>query len=196
MKTKAYGATLYDLQGLDVAVALIPLHTEQRAEAEPQCVAARPASAELTGWDLLGADPEIDLQQVGRMVPHLRRVYVSQATGQIPATAPVRIDTVSTLQRQRTSLASAGMVPIKRQPLQALAMGSQKLYDVVHRDGAGYALLHRLAAELQRTGQALELTGQAGLPIAIRKGGRAQRVLLSGSVDGPGYSLRLHCCQL
>ena len=195
MSVKAYAGKLYDLHGLDVAVALIPLHTEQRAAPEPLCVAARPAPAELTGWDLLGADPEIDLQQVGRMVPHLRRVYVCQTTGQIPATAPVRIDT-GTLQPQRTSLASAGMVPIKRQPLQALAMGSQKLYDVVHRDGAGYALLQRLAEELAATAHCLELSGLRGLPLAMRQGGRAQRALLSGSVDGGGYSLRLHCCQL
>ena len=70
-RTKAYAAQLVDLHGLDVAVALVPLHTEARTASAPLVVASRPAPDGLTGWDLLGADPEVDLEHVGRKVPHV-----------------------------------------------------------------------------------------------------------------------------
>ena len=82
-RTKAYAAQLVDLHGLAVAVALVPLHTEARTASAPLVVASRPAPAGLTGWDLLGADPEVDLEHVGRKVPHVSRVYVT-GSGSLP----------------------------------------------------------------------------------------------------------------
>ena len=191
-RTKAYAAQLVDLHGLAVAVALVPLHTEARTASAPLVVASRPAPAGLTGWDLLGADPEVDLEHVGRKVPHVSRVYVT-GSGSLPLTAPVRVDVETPRSpTKRTDSARAGMVPTKRLPLAALSQGGEKVYDVVHRDGAGYALLHRLADTLEQTGRVLELQGRNGLPLALRKGGRPHRVLLSGRRDGSRYSLRLH----
>ena len=131
MARKAYAAQLVDLHGLDVAVALVPLHTEARAASAPLVVASRPAPAGLTGWDLLGADPEVDLEHVGRKVPHVSRVYVT-GSGSLPLTAPVRVDVETPRSpTKRTDSARAGMVPTKRLPLAALSHGGEKVYDVV-----------------------------------------------------------------
>lgn len=181
-----------------------------KSVASIDALTAQYGGLEQVGQAMVDADPEIDIETVGKFIERPLRVYVS-ADGQIAYR--VRMEQVvynaDGSERERRELAPAPAnvaveTPItwsKRSLDKAEAVRRfvfSRSYQLTHTNGLTFDFLHQMAAELQAD-NVLRLVGsgpQGTGPLILTTGGDPYRGFLEGRVDGQRYSLVLHLSNL
>lgn len=177
-----------------------------KSVASIDALSAEYGGLEQVGQAMVDADPEIDIETVGKLIERPLRVYVS-ADGHIAYR--VRMEQVvynaDGSERERRELAPmasnvAAETPItwsKRSLDKAEAVhrfAFSRSYQLTHTNGLTFDFLYQMAAELQAE-NSLRLVGsgpQGTGPLILTTGGDPYRGFLEGRVDGQRYSLVLH----
>lgn len=159
-----------------------------------------------TASQLIESDPELDLQQAGRLMRDATAVYLDPAARQPTiATEFKEVEVVYTpdgqeKERRNTVFRTANVdttaplkiarrLPIKDCLTKFAFRGMQQL---VHTDGLTFDFLHGLAKSLQDS-QSMALVGagpKGAAPLVLRDGGTPFRAFLFGEVEGSGDEAR------
>jgi hypothetical protein len=158
------------------------------------------------GKALVAGDPEIDMEQLGRLINRTRKLYLTQE-GRIA----YRVDLVQVIrnpdgsERERRDVAKAmtnvnGEIPIQwsgRQFPKAEALKKfvfTRKYQIRHTSGLTYDFLHEMAKTLHEAKSLMFVGGgrKGADPIVLATGGEPYRGFLEGRVDGDRYCLILH----
>lgn len=162
------------------------------------------------GQAIVDGDPEIDLENVGKLLNQPLRLYVN-ADGEIAYR--VRLEQVvyhpDGTERERREpsrvasnvAAQTAIAWSKRSLPKAEAVRRfvfSRSYQLVHTSGLTYDFLFQMAAELHRD-NALRLIGSGPNgtgPLVLNTGGEPYRGFLEGRVDGDRYALVMHLSNL
>ena len=157
--------------------------------------------------ELIDGDPEVDLEQIGRVIGDTRQVYLS-AKGEVLHAAPKIVEIIfdpDGRERERrepedveanvnelTPVLWTGRKMKKRDALRKFVFG--RTVQITHVDGLSYDYLHGIAKELA-DGDEMVLVGSGEKgrgPLIFQVNGTPWRGFLEGRVDGPRYMLLLH----
>lgn len=160
---------------------------------------------DLDPLSLIDGDPEIDLRNLGRILPETQRGYRFPGSSTLEGAFQVIVTTFapdgSVRDRSRYTPRVANIndvTPIrvgKRMPLEELFRRfsfHNQLY-LGHEDGLQHDFLLALARDLERRGEAATLgAGPKGnLPLILQSGGTPTRAFLMGDTQGEAYRLRV-----
>ncbi len=155
---------------------------------------------------MLDADPEIDLESVGRYLRETSRVYVNSDRQVVYGVNQVEVvrnpDGTEKLRRPKKlplpnvspeqPLLWSGKLLAKKEVFNKFVMVSK--LQLVHINGLTYDFLYDIAKELEAK-QSLLLLGagpKSNLPLILRRGATAYRGFLEGRTRGNEYLLLLH----
>ncbi len=155
---------------------------------------------------MLDADPEIDLESVGRYLRETSRVYVNSDRQVVYGVNQVEVvrnpDGTEKLRRPKKlplpnvspeqPLLWSGKLLAKKDVFNKFVMVSK--LQLVHINGLTYDFLYDIAKELEAK-QSLLLLGagpKSNLPLILRRGATAYRGFLEGRTRGNEYLLLLH----
>ncbi len=164
------------------------------------------------GQALVDGDPEIDMENVGRLLPRATQVFLS-SKGEVLYAAPKLVDIINnpdgTEKERRDPDDIPGNVNDEIQPVRWTGMKIPKA-EAVHRfvfkrtlqlrhvDGLTFDFLYAMAKELHEE-QALVLIGGGATgkdPLIFHSNGSPYRGFLDGRVDGDTYQLLLRLSNL
>lgn len=168
-------------------------------------------SLEALSAALIAADPEIDLQQVGRRLRNAARVYLQQDGSVLYAARVVQViygpdgveksrqdfsDTPATVGEESKPLPWTGRLMTPDEVIHRFVLA--RSFQIRHINGLTYDFLHDIAKTLQDAGKLLYVgAGPKGQgPLIFTLNGTPYRGFLEGKVDGDGYLLILHCSNL
>lgn len=163
------------------------------------------------GQALVDADPETDLEQVGRALGPMDQVYLS-AEGHVLHASPVVVEVTTApdgTERERAA-------PVEREPNvtddlpvrwtgkrvpKAAAIRRfvfERAVQIRHVDGLTYKYLHDMATELHRDGVMMLVRGgeKGSDPLTFQRNGTPYQGFLEGRVDGPRYQLILRLSKM
>lgn len=166
---------------------------------------ARVDVAGLTAQALVGGDPEIDLANLGRIIPESTRAYRRPGAEALEGNFQVIVTTYAAdgTERDRAlhTPRSANIneaIPVrlgKRIPVSELfrRFVFHNQLHVGHEDGLQHEFLLALARRLEAAGEAAMLgAGPKGnQPLVLQTGGVPTRAFLMGDTDGDRYRLRV-----
>jgi hypothetical protein len=159
------------------------------------------------GQKLIDADPEVDLEHVGRTIGETNTVFLT-AKGEFLNSPPALIEVITLAdgseKERRTPVDVESNVddtnPI-RWTGRKFPIGDavrrfvfRRSLQVMHVDGVTYDFLHAIATELDKD-QVVMLVGSGAKgidPLIFQANGRPCRGFLEGRVDGEQYQLMLH----
>ncbi len=158
------------------------------------------------GHALVGGDPELDLEEIGRPIEQTSTVYLSPS-GDVLHAAPTIVEILlgpDGAERERrapvetpsnvqeTTPVRWGRVRMKRADAVRRLAFSRTL-QLVHVDGLTYDYLHGLAKKLDEADELVLIgAGASGRdPLVFQVNGVPWRGFLEGRVDGPRYQLLL-----
>ncbi|MDR1603629.1 MAG: hypothetical protein LBS10_02400 [Gracilibacteraceae bacterium] len=158
------------------------------------------------GQALIDGDPEIDFEQVGRILRQRRKLYLSPdgaVAYRVNLLQVVRNPDGTEKERRDLTKAVANVaaeIPLSwtgRKFPREKAVRSfvfSKSYQLRHTNGLTYDFLYEMAKELQESDALIFIgSGPKGAgPIVLTAGGEPYRGFLEGRVDGPNYRLVLH----
>lgn len=169
-------------------------------------VAANGGDLTALGEAMIAGDPEIDMEQVGRIINRTHKLYLG-SDGKIA----YRVNMVQVVrapdgtEKERRDLTKApanvtGEIPIQwsgRKFPKAAAIKKfvfTKKYQIRHTSGLTYDFLYDMAKDLYETDSLMFVgAGKKGNePIVLTTGGEPYRGFLEGRVDGDRYCLILH----
>ncbi|MEX1368953.1 MAG: hypothetical protein AB1Z98_37855 [Nannocystaceae bacterium] len=170
--------------------------------------ALQAAHGEDYGQALIDGDPEVDIEQVGRRVEPIARVFLT-ADGEVMHSVPTIIETITDpdgTERERREPAdvhaniTAESVPVtwtgktmaKRAAVRRFVFA--RTIALRHTDGLSFDFLHAMAEQLAAKDEvALVGAGKGGkLPLVLQENGTPYRGFLEGRVDGERFALLLH----
>lgn len=159
------------------------------------------------GDALIEADPEVDLEQVGRTIEETTQVYLS-SEGEVLHAPPEIVEVI---------LGPGGEERERREPRDVLSNVNEELpvrwsdkrmpradlprrvvisrsVQIRHYDGLTYDYLHGMAKELDAADEVVLLGSgtKGGKPLIFQTNGTPFRGFLEGRVDGERYILLLH----
>jgi hypothetical protein len=161
--------------------------------------------ATLTARALVEGDPEIDLANIGRIIPESSRAYRIQGAAQLEGNFQV----IVTRHAPDGAVTQRGVyTPPKANinDVSPIRMGQRvplgeifrryvfhHQYYLAHADGLQHEFLLAIARELEAAGEAAKLeAGPKGKqPLVFRNGGVPTAAFLVGETDGDGYLLRV-----
>jgi len=160
---------------------------------------------------LVDGDPEIDLEQVGRLIGDTTPVYLS-ADGGVLHVSPQLVDVLIGPDGTERDRKPAGDTPANINELDPVRVAGKKIAKseaiarfafrrtvaIRHVDGLTYDFLHAMAKQLADEGVLAMLgAGAKGRdPLVFQENGTPYRGFLEGRVDGPRYQLLLHLSNL
>lgn len=162
-------------------------------------------SETLTATALIEGDPDIDLQNIGKILPESTRAFRRRGATTLEGNFGVMVTTFATdgtmkdrspLVPKRANINDVAPVKMgKRMPVEEMfrrfAFNNQ--YFLGHEDGIQHGFLLALARDLESKGEAAMLgAGPKGnQPLIFRDGGTPTRAFLMGDTDGDRYRLRV-----
>lgn len=173
--------------------------------------ALREAHGDGLAQALVDGDPEIDLEQVGRILGETTPVYLS-ADGQVLHVSPVLVDVLVGPDGAEKDRKPAVDVPANVNEPEPMKIAGRKIAKaeaitryafrrtvaIRHVDGLTYDFLYAIAKQLADEGTLAMLgAGPKGRdPLVFQENGSPYRGFLEGRVDGPRYMLLLHLSNL
>ena len=159
------------------------------------------------GQKLVEADPEVDVERVGRFVDETTTVFLADS-GEILYAAPrieeVRINPEGAVVNTREPVDHEANTQDET-PVGALKKKFTKLefaqsflvartLHLRHLDGLGYDWLHKWAKALADKGEVQMLAAgpKGNKPIRLQRNGTPHRAFLEGRVDGDKYKMLMH----
>jgi len=193
-----------------------PLHVERLVKQTERTtyaalLAARGSDPAAVGEALVGGDPELDLEQVGRRLGRATRVWVGPE-GQILHAARVLevivgpdgversrrdfVDVEATVGEEMPAVPWTGRLMGKDEVVRRFALG-RKL-QLRHVNGLTFDFLFEMAARLHQEDKLLVVgSGPRGQgPLVFQTNGTPFRGFLEGRVEGEAYRLVLHLSNL
>ena len=164
------------------------------------------------GQALIDGDPEIDMENVGRLLPRATHVFLS-SKGEVLYAAPKMVDVINnpdgTEKERRDPEDTPGNVNDEISPVRWTGMKIPKA-DAVHRfvfkrtlqlrhiDGLTFDFLFAMAKELAEENVLVLLGGgeKGKEPLIFHSNGSPYRGFLDGRVDGEKYQLLLRLSNL
>jgi hypothetical protein len=162
------------------------------------------------GRSMIEADPEIDLENTGRILRETSRVYVDQdrnivhkvrfweivrnPDGSVRERRPRKV--LDTNLAGEQALRWSGVFIKREQAIRKFVFSSK--VQLHHTNGLTYDFLFAMAKELQEK-ESLMLLGagpKSNQPLILRRGGSPYRGFLEGRTQGDKYSLVLHFSDL
>lgn len=160
---------------------------------------------------LVDGDPEIDLEQVGRLIGDTTPVYLS-ADGEVLHVSPTLVDVLLNADGTERDRKPAADTPGNVNDVDAVRVVGKKIAKseaitkfafrrtvaIRHVDGLTYDFLYAMAKQLADEGVLAMLgAGAKGRePLVFQENGTPYRGFLEGRVDGPRYQLLLHLSNL
>jgi len=160
---------------------------------------------------LVDGDPEIDLEQVGRVIGDTTPVYLS-ADGEVLHVSPQLVDVLVAPDGSERDRKPAENAPANVNEPDPVRLAGRKIAKheaikrfafrrtiaIRHVDGLTYDFLHGIAKQLADDGSLAMLgAGPKGRdPLVFQENGSPYRGFLEGRVDGPRYQLLLHLSNL
>ncbi|MEM9587494.1 MAG: hypothetical protein AAGA03_09445 [Planctomycetota bacterium] len=162
------------------------------------------------GQALLDGDPEIDLENTGRLLSDTSRIYIG-SDGQIVRRAQffeiIRNPDGTVRERRARKLAEpnlceteplrwSGQFIPRAQAVQRFVFSAKQ--QLIHTNGLSFDFLFAMAEELEQK-DSLMLLGagkKSNQPLILRRGGTPYRGFLEGRTDGGRYCLMLHFSNL
>lgn len=160
---------------------------------------------------LVDGDPEIDLEQVGRVIGDTTPVYLS-GDGSVLHVSPQVVDVLVGPDGVERDRKPAGDTAANINEVDAVRIAGKKIAKseaitkfvfrrtvaIRHVDGLTYDFLHAMAKQLADENVLAMLgAGAKGRdPLVFQENGTPYRGFLEGRVDGPRYQLLLHLSNL
>lgn len=163
------------------------------------------------GQKLVEADPEVDIERIGRFVDETNTVFLADS-GEILYAAPrveeVRINpegvVVNTREPVDHEANTQDETPVRAHKKRftkrefARSFLVARTLQVCHLDGLGYAWLHEWAKALADKGEVQMLAAgpKGDEPLRLQRNGTPHRAFLEGRVDGNKYKMLMHLCNM
>ncbi len=179
-------------------------------EVSEEILTARYGNLMLLGEEIIKADPEVDMEKVGKLLSKTKKLYLSKDNK-----IAYRVNLVEVVknpdgtEKERRELKKAdsnilGEIPLqlsgkkfpKNEAIKKFVFS--KKYQVKHVNGLTYDFLYEMAKDLHETNSLMFIgSGKKGTdPIVLTSGGTSYRGFLEGRIQGDKYLLILHLTNL
>ncbi|MCA9694415.1 MAG: hypothetical protein H6713_37700 [Myxococcales bacterium] len=156
---------------------------------------------------LVDGDPEIDVEQVGRVIGDTHTVFLSSA-GTVLHASPRVVDVLFNPDGSERERADPKLIPAntnEEDPIKwtgrkvakkdaVTSFAFRRTVQIKHVDGLTYDFLYGMAKELAEEGKVVMMGGgkKGKGPLIFQDNGKPYRGFLEGRVDGAKYKLLLH----